>query len=74
LPEKVEPKKIPIIRWRTRELGVGGAQSRGYQRNYPDRFTAERPAARAVSWSDYLRKGRRQVDWRPLEILRDEPV
>ena len=69
----VPAEKISIIPLVYEELGVGRRGEPRLQRNYPDRFTAERPLLVLFLGLINLRKGVARL-LEAARILRDEPV
>ena len=69
----VPAEKIAIISLAYEELGVGRLAEPRLQRNYPDRFTAERPMRVLFLGLINLRKGVARL-LEAARILREEPV
>ncbi len=69
----VPAEKMSIVPLAYEELGVGRRREPRLQRNYPDRFTAERPLRVLFLGLINLRKGVARL-LEAARILRDEPV
>jgi glycosyltransferase involved in cell wall biosynthesis len=69
----VPSEKLSVIPLAYEELGVGRLAEPRLQRNYPDRFTAERPMRVLFLGLINLRKGVARL-LEAARILRDEPV